>query len=81
MMGSDEILRICVMEEEQPMILVESHEGITEGHYTGKETEHKVLRAGLRWPTLHKDAKDYYRACNVCQRVGKPSRRDEIPLE
>jgi hypothetical protein len=40
----------------------------------------KVLRAGLRWPTLHRDAKDYYRSCNVCQRVGKPSRRDEISI-
>jgi hypothetical protein len=40
----------------------------------------KVLRAGLRWPTLYKDAKEYSRACDVCQRVGKLSRRDEIPL-
>jgi hypothetical protein len=40
----------------------------------------KVLRYGLWWPTLHKDAKEYYKACDVCQRVGKPSRRDEIPL-
>jgi hypothetical protein len=31
-------------------------------------------------PTLHKDSKEYYRACDVCQRVGKPSRRDEMPL-
>jgi transposase InsO family protein len=41
----------------------------------------KVLRAGLWWPTLHRDAKDYSKACDVCQRVGKPSIRDEIPLE
>jgi hypothetical protein len=32
-------------------------------------------------PTLHKDAKEYYKVCDICQRVGKPSRRDEIPLE
>jgi hypothetical protein len=62
------------------MILTEAHEGITGGHYAGKETAQKVLRAGLWWPTLHRDAKDYSRACDVCQRVGKPSRRDEIPL-
>jgi hypothetical protein len=35
---------------------------------------------GLWWPTLHIYAKDYYRAYDVCQRVGKPYRRDEIPL-
>jgi hypothetical protein len=79
-MGSNDILRRCVMEEEQSMILTEAHEGIVGGHYVGKETAHKVLRDGLWWPTLHRDAKDYYKSCDVCQRVGKPSRRDEIPL-
>jgi transposase InsO family protein len=79
-MGLDEIFRRCVMEVERPLILTKSHEGIAGGHYVGKETAHKVLRAGLWWPTLHRDAKDYYRACDVCQRVTKPSKRDEIPL-
>jgi hypothetical protein len=79
-MGPDEILRRCVMEVERPLILVEEHEVIAGGHYAGKETTHKVLRAGLWWPTSHKDAKDYNRACDVCQRVGKPSIRDEMPL-
>jgi transposase InsO family protein len=79
-MGPDEILRRCVMEVERPLILSEAHEGIAGGHYAGKETMHKVLRAGLWWPTLHKDAKEYYKAYDVCQRVGEPSRRDEMPL-
>jgi hypothetical protein len=79
-MGPDEILRRCVMEAEIPLILGEAHEGIEGGHYVGKETMHKILRAGLWWPTLHKDAKDYYKACNVCQRVGKLSRRENMPL-
>jgi hypothetical protein len=51
------------MEEERPMILAEAHEGIAGGHYVGKATAQNVLRAGLWWPTLHRDAKDYYRAC------------------
>jgi hypothetical protein len=55
-MGLDEILRRCVMEAEIPLILEEAHEGITGGHYTGKETAQNILRAGLWWPTLHKDA-------------------------
>jgi hypothetical protein len=80
-MGPDEILRRCVMEAERPLILAEAHEGIVGGHYVGKETTQKVLRAGLSWATLHKDAKEYYRACDVCQRVGKISKRDEMPLE
>jgi hypothetical protein len=35
-MGPDEILRRCVMESERPLILAESHEGITGGHYARK---------------------------------------------
>ena len=79
-MGADEILRRCVMEAKRPLILVEAHEGIAGGNYVGKSIAQKVLRASLWWPNLHRDAKDYYRACDVCQRVGKPSIRDEIPL-
>jgi hypothetical protein len=79
-MGPDEILQICVMEVERPLILTKAHEGIAGGHYAGKETVQKVLRVSLWWPTLHRDAKDYSRACDVCQIVGKPSRRDKMPL-
>jgi hypothetical protein len=42
------------------------------GHVGGKSTAQKILQAG---------SKDYARACDVCQRVGKPSHRDELPLQ
>ena len=29
---------------------------------------------------MHKDAKEYYQTYDVCQRVGKPSKQDEMPL-
>jgi ABC-type antimicrobial peptide transport system ATPase subunit len=78
-LGADRILR-CVLEHEMPMILSEAHEAIARGHYVGRAITQKKLCAGIWWPTLHKDAKEYYQACDVCQRVGKPSRRDEMPL-
>jgi hypothetical protein len=53
-----------------------SQEDIT----AGKETGQKVLKDSLWWPTYHRDAKDYSRACGVCQRVGKQSIRDEMSL-
>jgi hypothetical protein len=62
------------------MILLEAHEGVAIGHCAGKETTQKILHAGLSWPTLHKDAKELCQTCDACQRLGKPSRRDEIPL-
>jgi hypothetical protein len=36
--GTDNILRRCVLEHEWPMVLVEYHEGIVGGHYAGKST-------------------------------------------
>jgi hypothetical protein len=30
---------------------------------------------------IHKDSKEYYQRCDVCQRVGKPNKRDKIPLQ
>jgi hypothetical protein len=68
------------MEAEIPLILAEAHEGIAGGHYARKETVQKVLRTDLWWPTLHNDSKEYYKAYDVCQRVGKHSRRYEMPL-
>ena len=79
-MGPDEILRRCVLEHERPLILVEEHSGTAGGHYAGKATAQKILTAGLWWPTIHKDARDYCHSCDVCQRTGKPSRWDEMSL-
>jgi hypothetical protein len=79
-MGVDIILRRCVFEHEQPRILAEAHEGIAGGNYAGKATTHKVLCVGLWWPSVHKYAKEYFQNCDVYYRVGKPNRRDEIPL-
>jgi hypothetical protein len=79
-MGANNILRRCVLEHENPRIFAEAHEGIAGGHYARKYTMHKVLCVGLWWPTIHRDAKEYCQICDVCQRVGKPNRRDEMPL-
>jgi hypothetical protein len=62
------------------MILSEVHEGIVGGNYGSKANAHNILYVGIWWPTLHKDAKEYFYACDVFQRVGKPSRRDEMPF-
>lgn len=41
---------------------------------------HNILHVGLWWPTLRKDSKAYFGACDACQRTGRSSRRDELPL-
>ena len=61
-LGPDEVLRRYVLDHERPMILVEAHAGIVGEHYSGNPTTHKVLTAGLWWPTLHKAAKEFCRS-------------------
>eukprot|EP00253_Pinus_taeda_P003865 PITA_03865 len=70
----------CSRKFERISILVDARGGAAGGHYAGMETAQKILRAGLWWPTLHQDSKSYCRACNVCRRTGRSSRRDELPL-
>jgi hypothetical protein len=60
-LGTDGILRRCVLEHERPMILSEAHEGVVGGHYAGKVMTQNILHIGLWWPTLHKDAKEFVR--------------------
>jgi hypothetical protein len=79
-MGTNNILRRYVLDHERPRILAEAHAGIAGGNYEGKSTAQKVLCTGLWWPTIHGDSKEYCQQCDVCQRVGKPNRRDEMPL-
>ena len=61
-------------------ILAEAHGGAIGGNYVGKATMQKILRTAMWWPKLHKHSKAYCRACDACQRMGRPSRRDELPL-
>jgi hypothetical protein len=79
-MGTDRILRRCVLEHEWPRVLEDSHEGIVGEHYVGKATSHKVLCIILWWPTVHKDAKEYFQNNDVFHRARKTNRRGEIPL-
>jgi hypothetical protein len=69
------------LDHERQDILWEFHSGVVGGHLGEKATTQKVLQEGLWWETLFKDAKSYARSCDVCQRVGKPSCRDELPLQ
>jgi hypothetical protein len=69
------------MEHECPIILAKAHEGIVGGNYAGKAIAKKILHARLWWKTFSKDAKEYFQACDVFQRVGNLYRRDEMPLK
>ncbi|KAL4385057.1 hypothetical protein GQ457_15G017840 [Hibiscus cannabinus] len=78
---ADQIIRRCIPEEEQQLILEQCHSTPYGGHFGGNRTVAKVLQSGLYWPTLHRDAQLFCQQCDRCQRTGNISRRNEMPLQ
>ncbi|GJS34351.1 reverse transcriptase domain-containing protein [Tanacetum coccineum] len=76
---ADQIIRRCVDGKEALKILEACHSGPTGGHYGANFTAKKVFDAGFFWPTIYKDAYEFVKSCDACQRQGKISQRDEMP--
>jgi transposase InsO family protein len=57
------------------------HDGPCGGHFADKRTTYKILQSGYYWPTIFRDAKKYVASCDDCQRMGKPTASDEMPLQ
>eukprot|EP00253_Pinus_taeda_P008589 PITA_08589 len=79
-LGPDQIFRQCVREEEVFDILLTCHDGPYRGHFSAKRNSFKIVQAGYYWPTLHRDVRRYINQCDRCQRMGKRTRKDEMPL-
>ncbi|KAL4355228.1 hypothetical protein GQ457_06G012260 [Hibiscus cannabinus] len=77
----DQIIRRCIPEEEQQLILEQCYSAPYGGHFGGNRTATKVLQSGLYWPTLHRDAQLFFQQCDRCQRTRNISRRNEMPLQ
>ncbi|GKA72590.1 reverse transcriptase domain-containing protein [Tanacetum coccineum] len=60
-------------------ILKACHSGPTGGHYGANYTARKIFDSGFYWPTIYKDAHDFVTRCDICQRQGKITQRDEMP--
>ncbi|KAL4290245.1 hypothetical protein GQ457_14G018310 [Hibiscus cannabinus] len=78
---ADQIIRRCIPEEEQQMILEQCHSAPYGGHFGGNRTAAKVLQSGFYWPTLHRDAQLFCQQCDRCQRTVNISKRNEMPLQ
>lgn len=78
--GKDGVLRRCLDHLETGLVLKACHDEPCGGHFAGDETARKILLAGYWWPTLHKDSFNYCRQCDVCQRMGKPTKTGAMPL-
>nr|GEX90648.1 reverse transcriptase domain-containing protein [Tanacetum cinerariifolium] len=72
-------IRRCVHGQEAIDILKACHYEPTGGHHGLNYTAKKVFDSGFYWPTIYRDAQDLVKNCDVCQRQGKISQRDEMP--
>nr|GEU66495.1 reverse transcriptase domain-containing protein [Tanacetum cinerariifolium] len=76
---ADQIIRRCVHGKEAYDILKACHEGPTGGHHGANFTAKKVFDAGFFWPTIYRDAHNLVKSCDIFQRQGKISQRNEMP--
>ncbi|GJR80761.1 reverse transcriptase domain-containing protein [Tanacetum coccineum] len=76
---ADNIMRRCVAGSETLKILAHCHSGPTGGHHSANVTTKKVYESGFYWPSVFKDANEYIRRCDACQRLGNISLRNEMP--
>ncbi|GAA0168355.1 hypothetical protein LIER_23088 [Lithospermum erythrorhizon] len=57
----------CVTREEGLMAIEEINGGICGSHINGKALTQKIIRSGIFWPSVAKDAQDHVWRCNSCQ--------------
>jgi len=77
----DKVIRRCVPMNEVTSILQHCHsKEVVGGHFGPNRTAYKVLQCGFYWPTIFKDAHEFAKACDSCQRSGNISRHHEMPL-
>ncbi|GJU29591.1 reverse transcriptase domain-containing protein [Tanacetum coccineum] len=69
----------CVDRKEAMDILKACHQGPTRGYHGPNYIATKVFNSSFFWPTIYRDAHDMVKHCDICQRQGKISQRDEMP--
>ncbi|GAA0154346.1 hypothetical protein LIER_37858 [Lithospermum erythrorhizon] len=60
----------CVSQEDTPKILAVVHQGRCGSHIGGRSLAVKITQIGYFLPTLVKDAMNYVKRCEACQRMG-----------
>nr|GEU55039.1 reverse transcriptase domain-containing protein [Tanacetum cinerariifolium] len=76
---ADNIMRRCVTKRETLKILAHYHLGPTGGHHSASVTETKVYQFRFYWRSVFKDANEYVKQCDACQRSRNISLRNEMP--
>ena len=62
---------LCVHPELTESLLEEMHEGICRSHTRGRSLAHRAITQGCRWPNMQREALEYVRKCDQCQRYAR----------
>ena len=79
--GLDLIIRQCMQEDEMTEILHACQDGPCGGHFSYKRKTYKVLNSKYYCPSIFKDVSKYVKGCDSCQRMGRPTASDQMPLQ
>ena len=59
---------LCIYLEASELLLKELHEGIYGSHIGGISLSHRALTQWYWWPNMQKEAQEYVKKCDQCQR-------------
>ena len=59
---------LCVHPDQTDLLLEEMHEGICGSHTAGRFLAHRAITQGYWWPNMQREALEYVKKCDQCQR-------------
>ena len=59
---------LCIHPEALELLLEELHEGICGSHTGGRSLYHRAITQGYWWSNIQKEAQEYVKKCDQCQR-------------
>ena len=59
---------LCIHPEASELLLEKLHEGICGSHTGGRFLSHRAITQGYWWPGMQKEALEYVKKCDQCQR-------------
>ena len=73
-------MRICVTKAKYLEVLFHAHSFLLKGHFFAEVIAKIIIRVGLWWPILFRDALEYVWRCDNYQRLKAPIQCNEMPL-
>ena len=77
---SDQILRRCITDNETLSVIKFCHTEACGGHFSVKKITAKILQCGFYWPTMFKGTHNFCKGCLECQKLGRVTRRNMMPM-